>query len=174
MVIFRSKFVVIKFEDKKVIVVEVNEVVKVVLFVVVVDVCGVIVGVMIGFCKEVCEVGVYVKVVCNILFKCVVEGIQFDVFNDVFKGLILIVFFNEYLGVVVCIFCEFVKGQDKFEIKVVVFEGQFFVVNQIDVLVSLLIYDEVVLQLMSVIQGVISKLVCILVVICDQKEVVVV
>lgn len=110
------------------IVVEVSEVVKGVLFVVVVDFCGVIVDKMIELCKVGCEVGVYMCVVCNILLCCVVEGILFECLKDVFVGLILIVYFMEYLGVVVCLFKEFVKVNVKFEVKVVVFEGELILV----------------------------------------------
>lgn len=88
------------------------------------DFCGVIVEKMIELCKNVCEVGVIMRVVCNILLCCVVEGIEFECLKDVFIGLIFIVFLNEYLGVVVCLFIEFVKVNKEFEIKGVVFEGK--------------------------------------------------
>lgn len=104
------------------------------------------------------------KVVCNILVKCVVEGIDFECFFDLFVGLSLIVFFLEYFGVVVCIFLDFVKKNEKFEVKMVVFEG-----NVVDVvmLVILFIYDEVVVCLMSVMKEVfVGKLCKIIEVVC--------
>ncbi|MFO6292373.1 50S ribosomal protein L10, partial [Pseudomonas aeruginosa] len=99
-----------------------------------------------------------------------VEGTQFDVLNDVFKGPTLIAFSNEHPGAAARIFREFAKGQDKFEIKAAAFEGQFLAANQIDVLASLPTYDEAVSQLMSVIQGATSKLARTLAAIRDQKE----
>lgn len=109
--------------------------------------------------------GVYLKVVCNILVCCVVEGIVYECLKDVFVGFILIGFFNEYLGVVVCFFKDFVKENKVFEIKVVVFEG---VLIDFEVLVILLIYDEVIVCLMMCMKEVfVGKLVCIIVVVCD-------
>ncbi|MDF5947854.1 50S ribosomal protein L10 [Pseudomonas aeruginosa] len=107
----------IKLEDKKAIVAEVNEAAKAALSAVVADARGVTVGAMTGLRKEAREAGVYVKVVRNTLLKRAVEGTQFDVLNDVFKGPTLIAFSNEHPGAAARIFREFAKGQDKFEIK---------------------------------------------------------
>lgn len=159
----------IKLEDKKAIVAEVNEAAKAALSAVVADARGVTVGAMTGLRKEAREAGVYVKVVRNTLLKRAVEGTQFDVLNDVFKGPTLIAFSNEHPGAAARIFREFAKGQDKFEIKAAAF-GQFLAANQIDVLASLPTYDEAVSQLMSVIQGATSKLARTLAAIRDQKE----
>lgn len=52
------------------------------------------VGAMTGLRKEARAAGVYVKVVRNTLLKRAVEGTQFDVLNDVFKGPTLIAFSN--------------------------------------------------------------------------------
>lgn len=158
----------IKLEDKKAIVAEVNEAAKAALSAVVADARGVTVGAMTGLRKEAREA--YVKVVRNTLLKRAVEGTQFDVLNDVFKGPTLIAFSNEHPGAAARIFREFAKGQDKFEIKAAAFEGQFLAANQIDVLASLPTYDEAVSQLMSVIQGATSKLARTLAAIRDQKE----
>lgn len=82
----------IKLEDKKAIVAEVNEAAKAGLSAVVADARGVTVGAMTGLRKEARAAGVYVKVVRNTLLKRAVEGTQFDVLNDVFKGPTLIAF----------------------------------------------------------------------------------
>jgi large subunit ribosomal protein L10 len=166
----RSKPVAIKLEDKKAIVAEVNEAAKAGLSAVVADARGVTVGAMTGLRKEAREAGVYVKVVRNTLLKRAVEGTQFDVLNDVFKGPTLIAFSNEHPGAAARIFKEFSKGQDKFEIKAAAFEGQFLAANQIDVLATLPTYNEAISQLMSVMQGATSKFVRTLAAIRDQKE----
>jgi large subunit ribosomal protein L10 len=166
----RSKPVAIKLEDKKAIVAEVNEAAKAGLSAVVADARGVTVGAMTGLRKEARAAGVYVKVVRNTLLKRAVEGTQFDVLNDVFKGPTLIAFSNEHPGAAARIFKEFAKGQDKFEIKAAAFEGKFLAANQIDVLATLPTRDEGIAQLMSVIQGATSKLARTLAAIRDQKE----
>jgi large subunit ribosomal protein L10 len=166
----RSKPVAIKLEDKKAIVAEVNEAAKAGLSAVVADARGVTVGAMTGLRKEAREAGVYVKVVRNTLLKRAVEGTQFDVLSDVFKGPTLIAFSSEHPGAAARIFKEFAKGQDKFEIKAAAFEGKYLAANQIDVLASLPTRDEGIAQLMSVIQGATSKLARTLAAIRDQKE----
>jgi len=151
--------VAIKLEDKKAIVAEVNEAAR-----------GVTVGAMTGLRKEAREAGVYVRVVRNTLLKRAVEGTEYSVLNDVFKGPTLIAFSKEHPGAAARIFKEFAKGQDKFEIKAAAFEGKFLAANEIDVLASLPTRDEAIARLMSVIQGATSKLARTLAAIRDQKE----
>ena len=160
----------IKLQDKKAIVAEVNEPAQTALSPVVADARGVSVAAMSGLRKEAREAGVYVRVVRNTLLRRAVEGTQFDVLNDAFKGPTLIAFSKEHPGAAARIFKDFAKGQDKFEIKAAAFEGQFLAANQIDVLATLPTYDEAVAQLMSVIQGATSKLARTLAAIRDQKE----
>ena len=160
----------IKLEDKKAIVAEVNEAAKAALSAVVADARGVTVSAMTGLRKEAREAGVYVRVVRNTLLKRAVEGTQYDVLNDVFKGPTLIAFSNQHPGAAARLFKDFAKGQDKFEIKAAAFEGKYLAANHIDVLASLPTRDEGIAQLMSVIQGATSKLARTLAAIRDQKE----
>ena len=132
----------IKLEDKKAIVAEVNEAAKAGLSAVVADARGVTVGAMTGLRKEARAAGVYVKVVRNTLLKRAVEGTQFDVLNDVFKGPTLIAFSMNIRALLLVSSSEFAKGQDKFEIKAAAFEGKFLAANQIDVLASLPTREE--------------------------------
>lgn len=160
----------IKLEDKKAIVAEVNKAAQVALSAVVVDARGVTVSAMTGLRKEAREAGVYVRVVRNTLLKRAVAGTQYDVLNTVFTGPTLIAFSNEHPGAAARLFKEFAKGQDKFEIKAAAFEGNYLAANQIDVLATLPTRDEAISQLMSVIQGVTSKLARTLAALRDQKE----
>ena len=160
----------IKLEDKKAIVAEVNEAAQAGLSAVVADARGVTVGAMTGLRKEAREAGVYVKVVRNTLLKRAVEGTQFELLSDAFKGPTLIAFSNEHPGAAARLIKEFAKGQDKFEIKAAAFEGKFLAANEIDVLASLPTREEGIAQLMSVIQGATSKLARTLAAIRDQKE----
>src|SRR3546814_5862633 len=75
--------------------------------------------------SDVCASDLYVRGVRNTLLRRAVDGTQFEVLNDVFKGPTLIAFSNEHPGAAARIFKEFSKGQDKFEIKAAAFEGQF-------------------------------------------------
>lgn len=157
----------IKLEDKKAIVAEVSEAAKGALSAVVVDARGVTVSAMTGLRKQARESGVYMRVVRNTLLRRVVEGTQFEVLTDTFKGPTLIAFSNEHPGAAARIFKEFAKGQEKFEIKAAAFEGNLIAA---DALASLPTYDEAISQLMSVIQGATSKFVRTLAAIQAQKE----
>lgn len=160
----------IKLEDKKAIVAEVNEAAKAGLSAVVADARGVTVSAMTGLRKEAREAGVYVKVVRNTLARRAVEGTDFEVLADTFKGPTLIAFSNEHPGAAARIFKEFAKGQDKFEIKAAAFEGNLIPASQIDTLASLPTKDEAISQLMSVIQGATSKLARTLAALRDKME----
>ncbi|AWM81314.1 50S ribosomal protein L10 [Gammaproteobacteria bacterium ESL0073] len=157
----------IKLEDKKAIVAEVSEAANGALSAVVADARGVTVSAMTGLRKQAREAGVYVRVVRNTLLRRVVEGTQFEVLTDTFKGPTLIAFSKEHPGAAARIFKEFAKGQEKFEIKAAAFEGNLIAA---DALASLPTYDEAISQLMSVIQGATSKFVRTLAAVQAQKE----
>lgn len=157
----------IKLEDKKAIVAEVSEAAQGALSAVVADARGVTVGAMTGLRKQARESGVYMRVVRNTLLRRVVEGTQFEVLADTFKGPTLIAFSSEHPGAAARIFKEFAKGQEKFEIKAAAFEGNLIAA---DSLASLPTYDEAISQLMSVIQGATSKFVRTLAAVQAQKE----
>lgn len=161
----------IKLEDKKAIVAEVNEAAKAGLSAVVADARGVTVGAMTGLRKEARAAGVYVKVVRNTLLKRAVEGTQFDVLNDVFKGPTLIAFSNEHPGAAARLFKEFAKANAKFEVKAAAFEGELIPASQIDRLATLPTYEEAIARLMATMkEASAGKLVRTLAAVRDAKE----
>jgi len=163
--------VAIKLEDKKAIVAEVNEAAKAALSAVVADARGVTVGAMTGLRKEAREAGVYVRVVRNTLLKRAVEGTQYDVLNDVFKGPTLIAFSNEHPGAAARLFKEFAKANAKFEVKAAAFEGELIPASQIDRLATLPTYEEAIARLMATMkEASAGKLVRTLAAVRDAKE----
>ena len=161
----------IKLEDKKAIVAEVNEAAKAGLSAVVADARGVTVAAMTGLRKEARASGVYVKVVRNTLLRRAVEGTQFDVLNDVFKGPTLIAFSNEHPGAAARLFKEFAKANQKFEIKAGAFNGEFIAAAQIDRLATLPTYDEAIAKLMATMkEASAGKLVRTIAAVRDQKQ----
>ncbi|MFP8965522.1 50S ribosomal protein L10 [Pokkaliibacter sp. CJK22405] len=160
----------LRLEDKKAIVAEVNEAAKGALSAVVADARGVTVSHMTGLRKQARENGVYLRVVRNTLARRAMEGTSFECLSEVFKGPTLIAFSNEHPGAGARLFKEFAKGNDKFEVKGLAYEGNFMEASQIDVLATLPTYDEAVAKLMSVIQGATSKLARTLAAVRDQKE----
>lgn len=125
---------------------------------------------MIVMCKQVCEIGVFLKVVKNILVLCVVEGIEFVVVQDKLVGLLLYVFLFEEFGVVGCLIKEVVKINDKFKVKVVLIGGEVFLVSYVDVLVLLLICDQVLVMLVCVLIELVMMFVCVIKVIGDKQN----
>lgn len=83
----------------------------------------------------------YLWVVWNILVCIVVEGIEFECLKEILVGLIILVLFMEDFGVVVWMIKDYVKDNDKLEVKVLVIGGVLYGVNEIDRLVKFLICD---------------------------------
>jgi Ribosomal protein L10 len=110
-----------------------------------------------------------VKVVRNTLLKRAVEGTQFDVLNDVFKGPTLIASPTNIRALLPVSSRSSPRVRTSSRSRRCV-RGQFLAANQIDVLATLPTYNEAVAQLMSVIQGATSKLARTLAAIRDQKE----
>lgn len=161
----------IKLEDKKAIVAEVNEAAKVALSAVVADARGVTVGAMTGLRKEAREAGVYVRVVRNTLLKRAVEGTEFSILSDAFKGPTLIAFSNEHPGAAARLFKEFAKANAKFEVKAAAFEGELIPASQIDRLATLPTYEEAIARLMATMkEASAGKLVRTLAAVRDAKE----
>ena len=160
----------LNLQGKKAIVAEVNEAANGALSAVVADSRGVTVGAITALRKEAREAGVYVRVVRNTLAKRAVEGTDYACLQDSFSGPSIIAFSNEHPGAGARLFKNFAKGNDKFEVKALAFEGNLMDASQIDVLASLPTYDEAIAKLMSVMQGATSKLARTFAAIRDQKE----
>ena len=155
-------------EDKKAIVAEVQEAAKGALSAVVADSRGVSVETMTELRKQAREAGVWLKVVRNTLARRAVEGTDYECLNESFVGPTLIAFSTEHPGAGARILKDFAKGNDKFELKTAVFEGQ---VVSVDMLASLPTYDEAIAKLMSTMkEAAAGKLVRTLAALREQKE----
>lgn len=99
----------------------------------------------------VCEVGGFVKVVKNCFVKFVFKGIDFEYIFDLFQGLIVFVYFDD-LVVVLKVVVDFVKVNDKLEI----FGGVLGMINLnlegVKFLVIMLLFDELCVKLVGMIQ----------------------
>lgn len=69
------------------------------------------------------------KVIKNLIFFCVVKKVGLDGLDEVFIGLIVVVFSNDDVVVLVKIIDEFVKDVKVLEIKGGVIEGKVFLVE---------------------------------------------
>ena len=155
-------------EDKKAIVAEVQEAAKSALSAVVADSRGVEVGDMTALRKEARENGVWLKVVRNTLAKRAVEGTDYACLQDSFKGPSIIAFSTEHPGAGARILNNFAKGNDNFELKAAVFEGE---IVDVAMLASLPTYDEAIAKLMMCMkEAAAGKLCRTIAAVRDQKE----
>lgn len=154
--------------DKKAIVAEVQEAASNALSAVVADARGVTVGAMTALRKEARENGVWMKVVRNTLAKRAIEGTNVEGLADSLTGPSLIAFSTVHPGAAARIFKKFAKENEKFELKVAVFEGEIVDINVLAVLPT---YDEAIAKLMAVMkEASAGKLVRTIAAIRDQKE----
>jgi large subunit ribosomal protein L10 len=162
--------VAIGLEDKKAIVAEVRAAAVCALSAVVADSRGVSVGDMSGLRKQAREQGVYLRVVRNTLARRAVVGTEYECLKEAFVGPSLIAFSKENPGAGARLFKVFAKNNEKFEVRALVFAGNFMRADQLDVLATLPTYDEAIAKLLSVIQGATTKLVQTLTAIGEQKK----
>lgn len=161
----------LNLQDKQAIVAEVNEIAKGALSAVVADSRGVTVDKMTTLRKSARDAGVYMRVVRNTLLRRIVEGTPYECLKETFVGPTLIAFSHEHPGAAARIFKEFAKGNDNFEIKAAVFEGELITAANIDRLATLPTFEEALARLMSTMkEAAAGKLVRTLAAIRDQKE----
>ncbi len=155
-------------EDKKAIVAEVQEAAKNALSAVVADSRGVTVENMTTLRKQARESGVWLKVVRNTLARRAIEGTDFEGLKDSLVGPSIIAFSHEHPGAGARVLNEFAKGEEKFELKAAVFEGE---VVDVAMLASLPTYDEAIAKLMACMkEAAAGKLCRTIAAVRDQKE----
>lgn len=111
-----------------------------------------------------CKVEVSFEVVKNILVCKVFEGMLKENFNDFFWGNLVIVFYVEDLVVLVKIFIDFVKDNDKLVFKGGWLDGKLLDVVGVEQFLKLFGKDELRGCFFSVFMGVLIKFVCMLIV----------
>jgi len=160
--------VALGLEDKKAIVAEVQEAAKNALSAVVADSRGVTVENMTTLRKQARENGVWLKVVRNTLARRAIEGTDFEGLKDSLVGPSIIAFSTEHPGAGARVLNEFAKGEEKFELKAAVFEGE---VVDVAMLASLPTYDEAIAKLMACMkEAAAGKLCRTIAAVRDQKE----
>lgn len=163
----------LSIQDKKSIVLEVNQVTQNALSAVIADIRGITVDKMTELRKKGRDAGVYIRVVRNTLLHRIVEGTQFDCLKSYFIGPTLIAFSMQYAGAAARLFKEFMQTNNIiFEIKAAAFEGKLIKNVDIDLLAMLPTYEEALSNLMSIMkEAAAGKLVRTLSALCHAKEV---
>jgi len=103
--------------------------------------------------------GVYLRVVKNSLAKRAVEGTDFECIQSELTGSLVLAFSQEDPGAAGRVITDFVKENDKLEVKIVSIGGKLLAAEDVKVLAKMPTKDEAIAMLMSVMKAPISKFV---------------
>ncbi len=148
----------LRLEDKKAIVVDVNEAAGSALSAVLADYHGLSVEQMTDLRKQARESGVYLRVVRNTLLKRAVEGTEFECIQSVLTGPTVLAFSREDPGSAARLIKDFAKENKKLEVKALAVGGKLMSADQIDQLAKLPTREQAISILMSVMQAPVTKL----------------
>jgi large subunit ribosomal protein L10 len=151
--------VVLKLEDKKTIVSEVNEVANRSLSLIAAEYSGLTVSQLTGLRKTARQSGVYMRVVRNTLARRALEGTQFECIKPQLVGPLLLAFSHEDPGSAARLIKDFAKENDKLVVKALAFDNQLLPGTELNKLASLPTRDQALAQLMSVMLAPVTKLV---------------
>lgn len=148
----------IGFEAKKQIVSEVSEVASEALSAVVAEYHGLTVADMTVLRNKARDSGVYLRVIRNTLAKRAVEGTDFACMQDAFIGPVLCAFSKDDPGAAARLLKDFGKEYEAMNVTAISIGGKLLAADQLSAVASLPTYDEAIAQLMSVMNGPITKL----------------
>jgi large subunit ribosomal protein L10 len=151
--------VALRLEDKKAIVAEVAEVAANALSVVAADYRGLPVANMTKLRADARKAGVYMRVVRNTLARRALEGTEFACMQDVLVGPLLLAFSQHEPGSAARLIRDFVKTNEKFEVKALAIGGKLLDAKQLEAVAKLPTKDEAIATLMSVLNAPITKFV---------------
>lgn len=149
----------LRLEDKKTIVAEVNEVAKQATSVVAANYAGLTVAQLTDLRKSARASGVYMRVIRNTLARRAFEGTKFACMDPALVGPLVLAFSKEEPSAAARLFKDFAKKLEKLEVKALSIEGMLLPAADLNRLASLPTRNEAIAQLMSVMQGPITKLV---------------
>lgn len=149
----------LKLDGKKAIVAEVAEVASKAISVVAANYSGLTVGQVTSLRKTARSSGVYMRVVRNTLARRAFEGTKFACMDSALVGPLVLAFSMEDPGAAARLFKDFAKKFEKLEVRALSIDGALLPANDLNRLASLPTRDEAISQLMSVMQGPITKFV---------------
>lgn len=148
----------IGIEAKKRIVSEVSKVASGALSAVVAEYHGLTVADMTKLRNKARDSGVYLRVIRNTLAKRAVEGTDFACMQGAFIGPVLCAFSKDEPGSAARLLKEFSKEYRSMNITAISIGGKLLGADQLDAVASLPTYEEALANLMSVMNGPITKL----------------
>ena len=103
--------------------------------------------------------GVYLRVIKNSLAKRAVEGTDFECIQSELTGSLVLAFSQEDPGAAGRVIADFVKENDKMEVRIVSIGGKLLAPEDVVVLAKMPTKDQAIGMLMSVMKAPISKFV---------------
>lgn len=151
--------VVLKLEDKKTIVNEVAGVAQQALSLVAAEYSGLTVSQLTNLRKSARESGVYMRVVRNTLARRALEGTKFACMQDKLVGPLVLAFSQEDPGAAARLIREFVKTNEKLQVKALAIDNTLLPPEGLNQLADLPTRDQAIGLLMSVMTAPITKFV---------------
>jgi large subunit ribosomal protein L10 len=150
---------VLRLEDKKAIVAEVADVANRALSAVVAEYRGLTVAELTRLRSEARKSNVYVRVVRNTLARRAVAGTEFECMTSALTGPMILAFSQEDPGSAARLFRDFLKGNDKLQVKLLAIGGQALGGEQLEAVAKLPTRDEALASLMAMMQAPITQFV---------------
>jgi len=148
----------LKLEDKRAIVVSVNEVAVSANSAIVAEYNGMTVADMTQLRNKAREAGVYLRVVRNTLAKRAVLNTKFECLQNVIVGPVVLAFSMDEPGAAARIIKDFIKTNTKLVVKGIGLGEQLYEASVLDKVAKLPTYPQAISMLMSVIQAPLTQL----------------
>ena len=150
---------VLKLEDKKVIVEEVAKVAASAVSAVAADYRGLTVEEMTNLRVKARKEGVYLRVVRNTLAKRALQNTDFACLTEALKGPLFLAFSTKELGAAARLLRDASKGNDRLKVKALVVGGQLYGHEQLNAVADLPTKEQALSLLLSLLQAPITRLV---------------
>jgi len=151
-------YMALTLAEKQVVVTEVKNIATKALSAVAADYRNLTVEQLTALRVEARKANVYLRVVKNTLVRRAIADTSFACMQDSLVGPLILGFSLDDPGAVARVFKDYVKTNDKLQVKLVAFGGKLLTPADLSVLASLPTYDQAIGQLLSVIKAPIAKL----------------
>lgn len=149
----------LNFEQKEAVVTELSHVLENSISAVAADYRGLTVSEMTELRKTAREKGVHARVYRNTLARRAMKETPFACLDEILVGPIVLFFAQEEPGAAARLLRDFLKSNDKLEIKALALDGDMLGPDQLEAVASLPSRDEALGQLCAVIQAPVAKFV---------------
>lgn len=149
----------LNLEDKKAIVAELTQLASTSLSCVAADYRGLTVSQLTALRADARKAGVAMRVYRNTLARRAVKETSFACLNDALVGPLVLLFAREEPGAAAKLVRDFIKDNEKLEVRALALDGRLLGPDQLKAVASLPSRDEAIAQLMSVMKAPITKFV---------------